>query len=73
MIEEYIQTDKEELFQKHFEKDLWGLANILKAADRRIGIRRLLLLRKKTKNKSALLVIEKRLELIQDVKNKRGQ
>ncbi|EMS81857.1 hypothetical protein LEP1GSC074_0366 [Leptospira noguchii str. Hook] len=41
--------DKEELFQKHFEKDLWGLANILKAADRRIGIRRLLLLRKKRK------------------------
>ncbi len=41
--------DKEELFQKHFEKDLWGLANIFKAADRRIGIRRLLLLRKKRK------------------------
>ncbi|UMQ58095.1 SF0329 family protein [Leptospira interrogans] len=75
LIEEYIQMDKEELFQKHFEKDLWGLANILKSADRRIGIRRLLLLRKKTKNKSALLVIEKRLELIQDIKNKnkRGQ
>ncbi|EMJ76955.1 hypothetical protein LEP1GSC016_2457 [Leptospira borgpetersenii serovar Hardjo-bovis str. Sponselee] len=49
MIEEYIQTDQEELFQKHFEKDLWGLANILKAADRRIGIRRLLLLKKKRK------------------------
>ncbi len=45
LIEEYIQMDKEELFQKHFENDLWGLVNILKAADRRIGIRRLLLLR----------------------------
>lgn len=41
LIMEYIDTPKDILFDKHFENDKWGLVNILKAADRRIGNRRL--------------------------------
>jgi len=57
----YIDTPKEELFTKHFEDDHWGLINILKAADRRIGKRRLEILRKRVKNKAAIKIIEYRL------------
>lgn len=61
LIREYIDTPKELVFSKHFEKDCWGLANILKAADRRIGKRRLVLLKRKTDNKAALKIIKYRL------------
>ena len=45
---------------KHFENDYWGLINILKAADKRIGYRRLEILRKKTGNRAAQKVIAAR-------------
>lgn len=44
-----------------FEHDHCGLINILRAADRRIGLRRLPDLKRKTGNKAALKVIEARL------------
>ena len=50
LIREYINTPKDELFAKHFDADEWGLANILKAADKRIGKRRLRILAKNKKN-----------------------
>ena len=37
LIREYIDTPVSEIVYKHFENDYWGLANILRAADRRIG------------------------------------
>ena len=61
LIREYIDTDKSEVFDKHFENDYWGLINILKAADRRNGKRRLKLLKRKTDNKAANKIIELRL------------
>lgn len=63
LIEAYLNTPKEILFSTHFEQDSWGLANILKAADRRIGKRRLLLLKKKTHNRAAQKIIQERLQL----------
>ena len=60
LIREYIDTPKSELLSKEFENDHWGLVNILRAADKRIGARRLPLLRRKTRNKAALKVIEAR-------------
>ncbi|WP_297994276.1 hypothetical protein [uncultured Campylobacter sp.] len=51
LIREYIDTPKEELFAKHFDADEWGLANILKAADKRIGKKRLQILAKTGKIK----------------------
>jgi len=62
LLREYIDTPKEELYAKHFANDEWGLANILKAADRRIGQRRLKLLQHKTKNIAAQRIIALRLK-----------
>lgn len=64
LIREYIDTPKDEVFSKHFENDRWGFINIIKAADRRFGIRRLEALKSKTHNKAALKVIERRLNIM---------
>lgn len=60
LIREYIDTPKEDILSKPFTHDKWGLINILRAADRRIGVRRLELLRRKTHNVAALKVIARR-------------
>ena len=65
LIREYIDTLKEELFAKHFGADEWGLVNILKAADKRIGKRRLQILAKNRKNQAMQKVIAARLEALQ--------
>lgn len=39
LLREYIDTAKDELISKTFENDKWGLAEILIAADRRVGER----------------------------------
>lgn len=36
-IREYLDTPVKELFEKEFSGDRWGLADIFKAADKRIG------------------------------------
>jgi hypothetical protein len=41
LIRDYINCPKEALLEP-FENDRWGLTDILRAADRRIGKRRLL-------------------------------
>jgi hypothetical protein len=41
LFRQYIDTPRDELLSKKFEEDYWGLINILRAADRRIGKRRL--------------------------------
>jgi len=61
LIRSYIDTPKDELLTKIFHNDHWGLVNILRAADKRIGIRRLPLLKKKTSNIAARKVIKARL------------
>ena len=65
LIREYIDTPKDELFKKHFDADEWGLANILKAADKRIGKRRLQILAKNRKNQAMQKAIAARLEASQ--------
>jgi len=62
LIRDYIDTPKEELLTRIFQDDYWGLINILRAADRRIGIRRLEVLKKKTHNIAAHKVMEARLK-----------
>ena len=51
LIREYIDTPKDEILSKEFTNDHWGLINILRAADKRIGIRRLPDLKKKRQTK----------------------
>jgi len=41
LIREYIDTPVKELLDKKFESDAWALTDILKAADKRIGNKRL--------------------------------
>ena len=62
LIREYIDTPKEQLLSKIFINDVWGLINILRAADSRIGVKRLEDLKKKTNNIAANKIIEARLE-----------
>jgi hypothetical protein len=65
LLNEYIDTPKEELLNKHFENDKWGLINILKAADRRIGERRLSELKRKMYNKAARKIINARINKLE--------
>lgn len=60
LIREYIDTPKAEIMSKLFTNDFWGLVNILRAADRRIGERRLDNLRKTTSNIAANKIIDAR-------------
>jgi hypothetical protein len=60
LIREYIDTPVAELMSKRFEHDHWGLINILRAADRRIGQRQLPALRRKIHNAAALKVLDAR-------------
>lgn len=62
LIREYIDTPKEQLLNKHFKNDYWGLVNILRASDRRMGIRRLQALRRKTRNPAARRILALRLD-----------
>lgn len=64
LFREYIDTPKEQLLNKHFENDHWGLINILRVADRRIGSRRLKDLKSKIKNKAAIKILNQRIELL---------
>ena len=74
LIREYIDTPKDKILTKVFDNDYWGLINILRAADRRIGIRRLKTLKKKTRNIAARKVIKVRLDMqkVQCSINSRG-
>lgn len=61
LLREYIDTPRQELLTKRFENDYWGLINILRAADSRVGSRQWPKLVKKTHNGAALKVLEKRM------------
>ncbi|GMO41193.1 MAG: hypothetical protein Pg6C_01960 [Treponemataceae bacterium] len=62
LLREYIETPREIIYEKHFKNDKWGLINILKSADKRIGKRRLIELKSKTHNIAANKIIEERLK-----------
>ncbi len=56
-IREYTDTPKKEILSKIFKGDYWGLTNILKAADRRIGKRHWPILKKRFNNRATLKVL----------------
>lgn len=62
IMRDYINAPKELLFDYCIKDDIWGLIEVLKAADRRIGARRLINLKTKLLNQAALLIIERRLQ-----------
>jgi len=61
LIREYIDTPADKLFDHVFENDYFGLTDILKAADRRIGKKRLLLLKDRTTSQAAEKIVAARL------------
>lgn len=62
LIREYIDTPKEELLTKEFPRDDWGLIDILRSADRRVGFRRLEEIQKTTQREEVRKVIRHRLK-----------
>ena len=62
MIEAYIECPENELMQP-FTDDKWGITDILRACDRRIGKRRLIQMHDETENAVVREIIEKRLNL----------
>ena len=61
MIEEYIQCPELELLND-FENDKWGITDILRACDRRIGKRRLNKIKDGITNEALLKIVKRRLE-----------
>lgn len=59
LIEEYIQRPCDELMEP-FENDKWGITDILRVCDRRMGKRRLQEIKENTDNEVILKIIEKR-------------
>ena len=57
VIREYIDTPVNELFYKIFENDKWGLTDILKAADKRLGKNKLIQIKQETSSSNVLKVI----------------
>lgn len=60
LINEYIQTPKKKIMQP-FENDKWGLTDILRACDRRIGKRTLKQMKDNIDNDKIILIIDKRM------------
>ena len=42
ILRDYLDTPKELLLEKEFDRDYFGITNILKAADRRIGLKKVM-------------------------------
>ncbi|MCO6430639.1 MAG: hypothetical protein J5J00_07235 [Deltaproteobacteria bacterium] len=62
IMREYLALPREEIFTFNSPLDSWGLVEMLKAADRRIGKRRLTDLKANTKGRAALQLIIRRLQ-----------
>ena len=62
LIEEYIQCPEKNLMNC-FEKDRWGITNVLRVCDRRVGKRRLRKLKDNTDNEILLKIINERLNI----------
>ena len=62
VIEDYMECPKEDLMNE-FENDKWGITDILRVCDRRIGKRRLEEIKENTDNVVLTKIIDKRLKV----------
>jgi hypothetical protein len=69
LLREYLDTPKNVLLTKEFPSDYFGLTNILKSADRRIGLERLLQHFKDCEQNSVKKVVSVRRALQDDSSN----
>jgi len=65
LLREYVDTPKDEVLSRTFANDKWGLVDILRVADRRIGKRQLMEMQKVTKNQAVLRIISARLKQLE--------
>jgi len=61
VLRDYLDTPREEILTKAFAADKWGLVEVLRAADRRVGKRRLMELQGEAQSLAAGQIIEARL------------
>lgn len=61
LLRDYLDTPRNQLLSKQFDNDHWGLINILRAADRRLGSRQWSRMQKKMHNVAALKILEARI------------
>lgn len=73
MLREYIDTPLSELMTKKFEGDHWGLTDILRAADRRIGQRRLAELAEIVSNPAAQKILKQRINKYKENERKAAE
>lgn len=73
MLREYIDTPLSELMTKKFEGDHWGLTDILRAADRRIGRRRLAELAEVVSNPAAQKILKQRMNAYKENERKAAE
>ncbi len=73
MLREYIDTPSSELMTKKFEGDHWGLTDILRAADRRIGRRRLAELAEVVSNPAAQKNLKQRINTYKEKQRKAAE
>lgn len=63
LLREYLDTPREELTTRDFSGDYWGIIDLMRAADRRIGKKKLLNLLSPQLSQAARWIIEARLEM----------
>ena len=61
LLREYLDTPRDELLTRNFPRDRWGIIDIMRAADRRIGKQRLLVLKSAGLCDAAQRIVELRL------------
>lgn len=66
LLRDYLDTPKNVLLKKEFSRDYFGMTNILKSADRRIGLERLLQHFKNCEQNSVIKVVTVRRALQND-------
>ena len=62
LIRDYIDIPVADILTRCFENDYWGLTDIFRAADKRIGQRRLEALRDSIKNQAAQKILDVRIK-----------
>jgi hypothetical protein len=64
VIRSYLDTPRDELMTRDFHEDRWGLIDIFRAADRRIGTKSLEKLAQSNPSAPAAIVLQVRLEKV---------
>ncbi len=60
VIREYLDTPRSEILSRPFEHDVWGIVNILRAADRRVGSRQWEALRHSSNSQAVNKILDMR-------------